>query len=124
MVGPYKQNALARLSGHRPAVERTWLSYLYVTTLIEERAGWLYPLYDRLLVEATTGLSLKRILAEEVHHLAEMRESLRRSDPQADLRLGSLRVVEDAAFAVFTEQLMAAHEPQAVRAAVSVAASA
>jgi hypothetical protein len=55
--------------------------YLYVTTLIEERAGWLYPAYHRALRKAGVSVSLSGIIEEEDRHLEEMAVAGLQLDP-------------------------------------------
>jgi hypothetical protein len=54
----------------------TTLAYLLVTYAIELRAEELYPLYDALLRQAGSRVTVKSILLEEKEHLNEMREGL------------------------------------------------
>jgi hypothetical protein len=55
--------------------------YLFVTTLIEERAGWLYPAYHRALRKGGTSVSLSGIIEEEDRHLEEMAVAGLQLDP-------------------------------------------
>ena len=52
-------------------------AYLLVTYAIELRAEALYPLYDTLLRQAGSRVTVKSILLEEKEHLKEMREGLK-----------------------------------------------
>jgi hypothetical protein len=52
------------------------ICYLYVTALIEERAGWLYPLYQKSLLRKNSPIDLSGIIKEEERHLAEMHDGL------------------------------------------------
>lgn len=52
-------------------------AYLLVTYAIEQRAAELYPLYDGLLREAHSRVTVKSILLEEKEHLEEMKEGLK-----------------------------------------------
>lgn len=47
-------------------------AYPWVSLIVELRACWLYALYQDVLVQAGTPLSLKSLLAEEDLHLVEM----------------------------------------------------
>ena len=51
-------------------------AYLLVTYAIELRAEELYPIYDEVLREAGSRVTVKSILLEEKEHLNEMREGL------------------------------------------------
>ncbi len=59
-----------------------FLCYLYVTTLIEERAGWLYPIYEKRLQAAGSQISLASVISEEERHLTDMYGALEATDPQ------------------------------------------
>lgn len=51
-------------------------AYLLVTYAIEMRAGELYGIYDELLRESTSKVSVRSIIFEEKEHLNEMKEGL------------------------------------------------
>jgi rubrerythrin len=76
----------------------SYASYLYVTTLIEERADWLYPAYHQLLRQAKLPVSLAGIIAEEENHLEEMGGALEPIDSAWQARLESLRPYEAELF--------------------------
>jgi hypothetical protein len=50
--------------------------YLWVSFIVEIRAGWVYHFYQQALAEVGAGISLRSVIAEEDRHLADMRESL------------------------------------------------
>jgi rubrerythrin len=79
----------------------SYASYLYVTTLIEERADWLYPAYHQLLRQAKLPISLSGIIAEEAGHLREMQVELAKVDPVWSERLIALRLFEGTLFDTF-----------------------
>jgi len=54
--------------------------YYYVTTLIEERAGWLYPIYQKCLQLKKSPINLAPIIFEEERHLKEMYAGLEKMD--------------------------------------------
>ena len=56
--------------------ELVWWAYLLVTYAIEERAALLYPIYQDVLEEAESPVSVKMIIVEEEGHLEEMTEQL------------------------------------------------
>ncbi len=47
-------------------------AYGWVSLIIELRACWLYAIYQEVLEQSSDHMSLKSLLAEEDHHLAEM----------------------------------------------------
>ncbi len=47
-------------------------AYGWVSLIIELRACWLYAIYQEVLEKSSDHMSLKSLLAEEDHHLAEM----------------------------------------------------
>lgn len=53
-------------------------SYLLVTYAIELRAQELYPIYDKILREAGSKVTVRSILLEENEHLEEMKAGLQR----------------------------------------------
>jgi len=85
----------------------SYASYLYVTTLIEERADWLYPTYQKLLREAHLPISLVGIIAEEEGHLKEMMVALASVDDHFETRLEQLRPFEAGLFEQFLAALCA-----------------
>mgnify|MGYP001107114557 FL=1 len=54
------------------------LSYLLVTYAIELRAQQLYLLYDKILRQNNSPITIKSILLEENEHLKEMKEELKK----------------------------------------------
>lgn len=90
------------------------LCYLYVTTLIEERAGWIYPAYDEILSSQESPVRLTGIILEEEQHLADMYSAARRTDPRCEERLTEYRRHEALLFGVFFTRLNAAIEVAAV----------
>ena len=50
-------------------------AYPWVSLIVELRACWFYGLYQSVLEQSAIKISLKSLLAEEDHHLAEMYES-------------------------------------------------
>ncbi|TGK04296.1 hypothetical protein EHQ53_03875 [Leptospira langatensis] len=64
----------------------SFLCYLYVTKMIEERAGLVYELYDKILDENQAGISIKGIIKEEEVHLVEMDNALSELDPDFEAR--------------------------------------
>jgi len=73
-----KHLAETRGAGANPAPSET--AYLYMSLIVELRAIWFYRLYQKVLTERKSKLSLKSILAEEEMHLEEMWGSLSKID--------------------------------------------
>jgi rubrerythrin len=83
----------------------SYASYLYVTTLIEERADWLYPAYHKMMRQAKLPVSLAGIIAEEEGHLREMEQELAKIDSIWAERMIDLRTFEAGLFEHFLEAL-------------------
>ncbi|WP_084680343.1 hypothetical protein [Leptospira fainei] len=81
------------------------LCYLYVTKLIEERAGLVYEEYERILSSGESGISLKSIIKEEESHLQEMNFHLQDNDPKFSERTDYFREKESIFFSKFFETL-------------------
>lgn len=79
----------------------TELSYLYVTTLIEERAGDVYVTYDKLLQKEGIPIRLTGIIGEEDVHLKEMNEQLSKNELHSEEALDHLRKIENDLFDSF-----------------------
>ncbi|MGJ4750838.1 hypothetical protein [Leptospira kmetyi] len=86
--------------------QQSFLSYLYVTHLIEERADFLYQEYDRILEENKIPVSLKAILKEEESHLAEMQSSLAAEDPEYKTRYAFFQEKEEKNYLKFEKSLL------------------
>lgn len=86
--------------------QRAELCYLYVTTMIEERAGWMYSTYDAVLERIDSPVRLSGIIAEEEQHLADMFSAATRLDPNASARLQRYRAFEARSFAPFFAALL------------------
>lgn len=54
------------------------LSYILVTYAIELRAKELYPLYQQVLIETSSKVSVRLIIYDEDQHLREMEEAIRK----------------------------------------------
>ncbi|RHX93613.1 hypothetical protein DLM76_16325 [Leptospira yasudae] len=86
--------------------KQSFLSYLYVTHLIEERADFLYQEYDRILEENGIQVSLKAILKEEESHLAEMKSALTAEDPEYKTRYAIFQEKEEKNYRKFEKSLL------------------
>ena len=81
------------LAGSMPA-----LPYLYMSLIVELRAVWTYRLYQTVLAEAKTGITLKSILAEEEMHLSAMLTHLSQRDSNVGTRIALFTQFEEARF--------------------------
>jgi len=54
-----------------------YAAYLLVTYAIEVRADELYPQYQEVLMAIKSPVNVKSIIAEEINHLAEMKQQLK-----------------------------------------------
>ena len=70
----------------RDEAERTKLTYLYVTWLIERRALEVYGLYKNAVAGTEVAVRLEGLLAEEVGHLRQVESEIAISDPQHETR--------------------------------------
>lgn len=69
-------------------------SYLLVTYAIELRAGELYAIYDKILKEKGSKITVKSIILEEGEHLNEMTEALK-SYPFGDIYKEKVLAIEE-----------------------------
>lgn len=81
---------LARLGRERSSRA----AYLYMSMIVEFRALWFYGLMQQTLRRLEHPMSLKRVLGEERHHLAEMAERLERAGELSDSRTRNFLGVE------------------------------
>ncbi|AOP34181.1 hypothetical protein A0128_10180 [Leptospira tipperaryensis] len=86
--------------------KQSFLSYLYVTHLIEERADFLYQEYDQILEENGISVSLKAIIKEEESHLADMVGALSVEDPDYKARYASFQEKERKNYLKFQTSLL------------------
>lgn len=111
--GPAARGYFARLDGTVRSFVRREVSpaardaaaYRLVTWLVERRAMWLYPAYQRILEEAAMRFSVRSIIGEETRHLAEMEAGL------AELEIGDvseLVAAEELLFARLATAMFAA----------------
>ncbi len=71
-----------------------FICYLYVTTLVEERAGWLYPVYEERLKKAESEITLTTVIQEEVRHLEDMHSAMGQVDDHWEERMEEFRKKE------------------------------
>jgi rubrerythrin len=97
--------AAAKIAPSTDGQRGTMSNYLLVTTLIEERAERVYPVYQKVTAARGLQLSLKSVIAEEEKHLAEMAEMITQNEPRTLGWLADLRQVETRLFAQFAARL-------------------
>lgn len=88
-----------------PKHTKSFLCYLYVTKLIEERAGSVYEIYDQILDQRQLGISVKGIIKEEESHLSEMDSNLSALDPKFESRTLEFREKEEKLFQKYFQNL-------------------
>lgn len=98
------------LDGAREEAERREAAYLLVTLLVERRAAWLYPLYQRVVSEAGIKISVRSIIGEEDRHLADVERALAELGLHTDERCAGLFAAESAEFARLVSAFEAASE--------------
>ncbi len=82
--------------------------YLYMSMVVEFRALWFYRRYQHVLKQAGHGLSLKRVLGEEEHHLLEVAARLDAEGEPAEARARQFLVAEKRLY----ERLLAAMQKE------------
>ena len=88
----------AAIAGAMPDASPLALPYLYMSLVVELRAIWSYRLYQEVLSDRRSGISLASILAEEELHLSAMLERIAALDDQADSRIAGFADLEDTRF--------------------------
>jgi rubrerythrin len=73
-------------------------AYLYVTYAIEVRADELYPVYQDLLSESDSKVTVKSIIMEEEGHLEEMLHQLREFSPVWEAHAAAILMIEQKLF--------------------------
>lgn len=81
------------------------ICYLYVTTVIEERAMMIFPLYNKVLKESGSTIRIDGIIKEEEKHLNDMESMLPSIDTEWQSRLIEIRNNESSLFQVFVDSL-------------------
>ena len=76
-----------------------YLCYLYVTLLIEERASAVYEIYEKILKNNWTGISLKTVISEEEGHMTATIAELSSLDPEFEKTMKAFRQNENRFFA-------------------------
>jgi hypothetical protein len=73
-------------------------AYLFVTYSIEVRADMLYGIYQEVLDEKKSKISVKSIIAEEEGHLAEMQKMLEIFSPTWEQQVSGMLEIENRLF--------------------------
>jgi hypothetical protein len=76
-------------------LNKSRLTYLYVTWLIEVRALLVYESYQKTIGMGGTKSPLSSLLAEEERHLASVGKELQDSDPCFEAHSAELKVIEE-----------------------------
>ncbi len=101
---------LGRLDAHiaqdLPRAAPGQSAYLYMSLIVELRAIWFYRIYDDVLAERATRISLKSILAEEELHLDEMIARLAAIDPDWERRTEAFCAYERPRFRILWDALL------------------
>ncbi len=80
-------------------------AYLFVTYAIEVRADELYPVYQEVLTEFQSKVTVKSIILEEEGHLEEMIAQLREFSPVWEDHAREVVAIESRMFAAWTSAL-------------------
>lgn len=76
-------------------IQLKFAAYLLVTYAIEVRADLIYPIYQQVLSNANSKVSVRSIIIEEQGHLEEMTAQLKNFDPQWELHAKKTIDIED-----------------------------
>lgn len=85
---------------------RSPAAYQLVTLLVELRASWLYPAYQRALKEAGSRFSVRSIIGEEERHLADIRDGMRALGLEEDGWVRDLIEYEGQLFGSLARRMM------------------
>jgi hypothetical protein len=86
--------------------ERTRLTYLYVTWLVEVRALEIYRLYQSTLQARGLPFVLQGLMKEEEGHLRSVESELKRRDYQFAVRIQDFQRVEQRLYHAFVKALV------------------
>ncbi|MBC7615184.1 MAG: hypothetical protein H7202_03885, partial [Pedobacter sp.] len=84
-----------QLSGY----DLKFAAYLFVTYAIEVRADELYPIYQQVLTDNQSKVTVKSIILEEEGHLEEMLNQLREFSPRWEVHAQAVVKMEEKMFA-------------------------
>lgn len=82
-------------------------AYLFVTYVIEVRADQLYPIYQAVLTESQSKVTVKSIILEEEGHLEEMINQLNAFSPDWEQHAQQVIKIEEQMFNDWIESLAA-----------------
>lgn len=85
--------------------ELKFAAYLFVTYAIEVRADELYPIYQQILTEKESKVTVKSIILEEEGHLEEMLNQLREFSPDWEKHAEAIIQIEQKMFADWMQSL-------------------
>lgn len=80
-------------------------AYLFVTYAIEVRADELYPIYQTVLTENESKVTVKSIILEEEGHLEEMINQLNEFSPDWEKHAEEVVKIEEAMFSDWMKEL-------------------
>jgi hypothetical protein len=79
-------------------VQLKFAAYLLVTYAIEVRADLIYPIYQDVLSEANSKVSVRSIIIEEQGHLEEMIAQLEKFDPNWETHANKISQIEEVLY--------------------------
>jgi bacterioferritin (cytochrome b1) len=85
--------------------ELKFAAYLFVTYAIEVRADELYPIYQEVLTDANSRVTVKSIILEEEGHLEEMLNQLKTFSPEWEHHAQIVVGIEQKMFENWIHQL-------------------
>lgn len=91
----------------RSEAERSRLTYLYVTWLVERRALDVYGLYKKAVKDPEIAARLDGMLVEEIGHLRQVESEIARRDPQHARRAPEVIALEAGLYDRFLGSLAA-----------------
>jgi hypothetical protein len=80
-------------------------AYLLVTYAIEVRADLIYPIYQEVLQQANSKVSVRSIIIEEQGHLEEMTAQLQQFDAHWEVHARKIIAIEDKLYYSWIEDL-------------------
>jgi rubrerythrin len=94
--------------------ELKFAAYLFVTYAIEVRADELYPIYQTVLTESGSKVTVKSIILEEEGHLEEMLNQLKEFSPNWEIHAKEIVKIEEEMFVTWMlalKELMSGVKP-------------
>lgn len=85
--------------------QKTKVTYLYVTWLIELRALHVYKAYQQQLCKQNISMPLNGLLAEEDQHLQSVEKDLLNLDPNFQKHAEKLKLIEEQLYAEYLDSL-------------------